>query len=217
MVRSETWTLDTLGSTSVRASFVAGSARLTDHHRGAAGSGCGAAGRVRCSDPAAWPPHLTATTSSPTMRTAVCPCSTRWENWSAASDTASCRVSGSPTAACGSRDGTVVETPPARSGHIDPVYMSRKIRKFRTDKFDTWNKRHIWGPAVYMSCMSQNCRLFHVSNLSVRNFEFFCWCIRGHCVLFQVSVRPACRDVYCVLPRLSIRSASTNMYSPGSR
>ena len=23
----------------------------------------------------------------------------------------------------------------------DPVYMSRKIRKFRTDKFDTWNKR----------------------------------------------------------------------------
>ena len=28
--------------------------------------------------------------------------------------------------------------------HIDPVYMSRKIRKFRTDKFDTWNKRKFW-------------------------------------------------------------------------
>ena len=28
-----------------------------------------------------------------------------------------------------------------------------------------------WEPAVYMSCMSQNFRLFHVSNLSVRNFR----------------------------------------------
>ena len=28
-----------------------------------------------------------------------------------------------------------------------------------------------WFPAVYMSCMSQNFRLFHVSNLSVRNFR----------------------------------------------
>ena len=26
----------------------------------------------------------------------------------------------------------------------DPVYMSRKNRKFRTDKFDTWNKRKFW-------------------------------------------------------------------------
>ena len=30
-----------------------------------------------------------------------------------------------------------------------------------------------WEPAVYMSCMSQNFRLFHVPNLSVRNFRFF--------------------------------------------
>ena len=30
-----------------------------------------------------------------------------------------------------------------------------------------------WFPAVYMSCMSQNFRLFHVSNLSVRNFRIF--------------------------------------------
>ena len=30
-----------------------------------------------------------------------------------------------------------------------------------------------WLPAVYMSCMSQNFRLFHVSNLSVRNFRIF--------------------------------------------
>ena len=30
-----------------------------------------------------------------------------------------------------------------------------------------------WFPAVYMSRMSQNFRLFHVSNLSVRNFRIF--------------------------------------------
>ena len=30
-----------------------------------------------------------------------------------------------------------------------------------------------WFPAVYMSCMSQNFHLFHVSNLSVRNFRIF--------------------------------------------
>ena len=30
-----------------------------------------------------------------------------------------------------------------------------------------------WEPAVYMSCMSHNFRLFHVSNLSVRNFRIF--------------------------------------------
>ena len=30
-----------------------------------------------------------------------------------------------------------------------------------------------WFPAVYMSCVSQNFRLFHVSNLSVRNFRIF--------------------------------------------
>ena len=37
------------------------------------------------------------------------------------------------------------------------------------------NATHVngWEPAVYMSCMSQNFRLFHVSNLSVRNFRFF--------------------------------------------
>ena len=30
-----------------------------------------------------------------------------------------------------------------------------------------------WFPAVCMNCMSQNFRLFHVSNLSVRNFRIF--------------------------------------------
>ena len=30
-----------------------------------------------------------------------------------------------------------------------------------------------WEPAVYVSCMSQNLCLFHVSNLSVRNLRIF--------------------------------------------
>ena len=58
----------------------------------------------------------------------------------------------------------------------DPVYMSRKIRKFRTDKFDTWNKRKFWlmwlgFQPLCMSYTSQNFRLFQVSNLSVLNFR----------------------------------------------
>ena len=31
--------------------------------------------------------------------------------------------------------------PATERGITDPGYMSRQIRKFRTDKFDTWNKR----------------------------------------------------------------------------
>ena len=30
-----------------------------------------------------------------------------------------------------------------------------------------------WLPVVFMSCMNQNFRLFHASNLSVRNFRIF--------------------------------------------
>ena len=64
----------------------------------------------------------------------------------------------------------------------DPGYMNGKIQKLRTDKFDTWKKTDIlthathvngWKPAVYMGCTSQNFRLFHVSNFSVRNFLIF--------------------------------------------
>ena len=59
--------------------------------------------------------------------------------------------------------------------------MSRNIRKFRTDKLDVNQTRvlareaHVngWKPAVYMRYMSQNFRLFRVSNLSVPNFRIF--------------------------------------------
>ena len=68
------------------------------------------------------------------------------------------------------------------AGDIDPGYTSRKIRKFGTDKFDGATKMMVlthlahvngWKLAVYMSCMSENFRLFHASNLSVLNFRFF--------------------------------------------
>ena len=49
-------------------------------------------------------------------------------------------------------------------------------------KFDVWNKQKLWllvshvngwVPAVFMSYMSQDFRLFHASSISVQNFRFF--------------------------------------------
>ena len=64
-----------------------------------------------------------------------------------------------------------------------------------------------WEPVVYMSCTSQNFRLFHVSNLSVRNFRTFCSCIgtgsmmTRRLILFIASVFTvyfgSCREVRC--------------------
>ena len=44
-----------------------------------------------------------------------------------------------------------------------------------------------WEPAVYMSCMSQNFRLFHVSNLFVRNYRIFL-------LMYTGSVSPPVTD-----------------------
>ena len=46
---------------------------------------------------------------------------------------------------------------------------------------------HQHHTAVDMSCISQNFRLFLISNLSVRTFEFFCPCVRG-----QSGLLPTC-------------------------
>ena len=62
----------------------------------------------------------------------------------------------------------------------DSGYMSRKIRKFTTDKFDTRNVID-WFPAVDMSYMSRNFRLLCVSNLSVLNLPFFLLMYSGRC------------------------------------
>ena len=50
------------------------------------------------------------------------------------------------------------------------------------------------GPSVYMSCMSQNFRLFHVSNLSVRNFRIFLLMYPGS-VSVSGAVSLSCRPV----------------------
>ena len=47
-----------------------------------------------------------------------------------------------------------------------------------------------WIPAVYMSCMSQNFRLFHVSNLSVRNFRIFLLMYPGSLTLSSHRIVP---------------------------
>ena len=45
-----------------------------------------------------------------------------------------------------------------------------------------WNcLTHVNGWAVYMSYKSQNCRLLHVSILSVKNLVLLCSCDRVHC------------------------------------
>ena len=70
----------------------------------------------------------------------------------------------------------------------DPVYMSRKIRKFRTDKFDMWNKRKFWLMQLMWTAGSQRftwvawvkisvCFTYRI--YSFETFEFFCSCIRG--------------------------------------
>ena len=63
----------------------------------------------------------------------------------------------------------------------DPGYMSRKFESFeRINSIRETNGNvdyatHVssWYPAVYVSCMRQNYRLFHILNLSVRNFPIF--------------------------------------------
>ena len=71
---------------------------------------------------------------------------------------------------------------------VDPGYMSRKIRKFRTDKFDTWNKRKFWLMQLMWTAGSQSFTRVAWVKISVcftyriypfETFEFFCSCIRG--------------------------------------
>ena len=56
----------------------------------------------------------------------------------------------------------------------DPVYKSRKNRKFRADKFDTWNKRKFWLiPAVYKRLGTSRLRELHESKFPfVPRIEF---------------------------------------------
>ena len=76
------------------------------------------------------------------------------------------------------------------SSHSDPGYMSRKIRKFRTDKFDTWHKRKFWLLQLMWTAGSQPFTWVAWVKISVcvtyriypfETFEFFCSCIRRQC------------------------------------
>ena len=64
-----------------------------------------------------------------------------------------------------------------------------------------------WEPAVYTSCMSQNFRLFHVSNLSVRNFRICLLMYTGSVVgrgICSVADRLESRRLKKRLSRLSV-------------
>ena len=66
--------------------------------------------------------------------------------------------------------------------HNDPGYMSRKIRKFRTDKFDMCNKWKIWlechscKVAWVIISVCYTCRIY-----PFEIFEFLCSSIRHQC------------------------------------
>ena len=70
-----------------------------------------------------------------------------------------------PIRGLGLRGAEWSELRPSRTMTPD-TYMSEQNRKFRRNKFDAF-------PAVHMSYMSQNFRLFHALDLSVQNFLFF--------------------------------------------
>ena len=59
-----------------------------------------------------------------------------------------------------------------------------------------------WEPAVYMRCMSQNFRFFHVSNSSVRNFRIFLFMYPGSLASLGGTAE---RARGCFLPVLSVR------------
>ena len=67
-----------------------------------------------------------------------------------------------------------------------------------------------WFPAVHISCMSQNFRLFHVSNLSVRNFRISLLMYPGS--QSRVSAHAARRPASAVLPAL--RHAVLPVFAP---
>ena len=67
-----------------------------------------------------------------------------------------------------------------RSATLIPDTWAEKFESFErinSIRLTNGNKSCVscnsWFPAVYMNCMSQNFRLLHVSNLSVRNFQIF--------------------------------------------
>ena len=78
-------------------------------------------------------------------------------------------------------------TAPASAVTLQTRMHEQKIRKFKTDEFDS-KTNGIFGSCNWCKrietsrlhgLQSYNLHLFHVSNLSVLNFRIFCSCIRG--------------------------------------
>ena len=71
-----------------------------------------------------------------------------------------------------------------------------------------------WEPVVYMSCMGQNCRLFHVSNLSVRNFRIFLLMYTGSVSAVVCWLAPGTSDAY-LRGRIGFASLHSQRFIPG--
>ena len=95
--------------------------------------------------------------------------------------------------ACGDR----VKTEKRYSSRKNSHSLARKCYQANDSELrdyftNGWYKRLVngWFPAVYMSCMSPNFRLLHVSNLSVRNFRIFLLMYPGSLWISTVSPPP---------------------------
>ena len=97
----------------------------------------------------------------------------------------------------------------AQSLTLTPDAWAEKFESFErinsilvtNGNFDSCNScKRLVLPAVYMSCMSQNFRLLHVSNLSVRNFLIFLIMYPGSLCSWQATKswpRIAARIISC--------------------
>ena len=74
---------------------------------------------------------------------------------------------------------TAWQTPYTSPEKFESFERINSIRE-TNGNFDSATRVNGWEPAVYMSCMSQNFSLFHVSNLSVRNFRIFLLMYTGY-------------------------------------
>ena len=100
--------------------------------------------------------------------------------------------------------------------------MSRKIRKFRTDKFDTWNKRKFWLMQLMQTAGSQPFAWVAWVKISVcftyriypfETFEFFCSC-RYTGSLPGVSPRALSTEIVQSAPDWSLVQLRTRRRGP---
>ena len=120
------------------------------------------------------------------------------------------------------------DTGPTGSGHPSRGLMGPWIHEQKNSKVSNGYIRYVkqteilthaahvngWEPAVYMCCMSQNFRLFHVSNLSARNFRLFLLMYPGSAVTRQLQGRVSLSSP--TAPAIKRPSALDNTWLPQS-